>query len=109
MIILFRNYSLLIAYCLKSPVPFLIANKSGVTSRTRMPNSFPNSASVLLDALTFQTCGPLRKGNNTFQVHFDNFGPGSVIAFDITMESNVKNALGQLRYVTLFDAFDDVC
>lgn len=44
-----------------------------------------------------KTCRAEQKGNNTFEVYFDNFAPGSVVAFDITMETKVKNALGKLR------------
>jgi len=50
--------------------------------------------------LYFQTCRAEQKGNNTFEVYFDNFAPGSVVAFDITMETKVKNALGKLRYAS---------
>ena len=55
---------------------------------------FPISKPYLL---YFQTCRAEQKGNNTFEVYFDNFAPGSVVAFDITMETQVKNALGKLR------------
>ena len=36
------------------------------------------------------------------EVHFTNFPPGSVIAFDISMEPPVKKALGMLRWGTVW-------
>ncbi|XP_015750298.1 PREDICTED: glycogen debranching enzyme-like, partial [Acropora digitifera] len=48
-----------------------------------------------------QICRAERKGDNTFEVHFHNFAPGSVVAFDITMENRVKNSLGQLRQLAV--------
>lgn len=48
-----------------------------------------------------KTCRAERKGDNTFEVHFHNFAPGSVVAFDITMENRVKDSLGQLRQLAV--------
>ena len=49
----------------------------------------------------FQTCRVEREGTNMNAVHLEHFPPGSVIAFDITMEPPVKKVLGKLRYLLI--------
>ncbi|RMX46887.1 hypothetical protein pdam_00020742 [Pocillopora damicornis] len=72
----------------------IFVNRLGITSLIR---DIFRMIEYLLMTSKEQTCRAEQKGNNSFEVYFDHFAPGSVIAFDVTMETNVKNALGQLR------------
>ncbi|XP_048587758.1 glycogen debranching enzyme-like isoform X2 [Nematostella vectensis] len=78
--------------------------KTDESSEFQKDNKFINglqSHRVLMQkgvtAAKSKTCRVVPSGSNNFEVFFDHFAPGSVIAFQVSMEPKVKQALGTLR------------